>query len=257
MMNLIRRRGQPGCSGVRTNNRWMRGGIAAAVVVMGAMTVRGMASAPPLPDFTVNLNPVSGRITDPTFLVADKLTGNYSEVLSILSPTTFKVEGYWDGGQLVHGDGTVPYTGRESRLGVDYSLYALFSYAGTYSSDGTGFQFAVTTGSFTLYADRRSDTGKILSTTTAPPIAVSGNEEDVILASATLLAGGGHFQPGNAFHAGDFGLAVSPVLTALGSRYFVAPAPFYSVMLFKGQLNSLDASLSPQVITGSADISMQ
>ena len=97
----------------------------------------------------------------------------------------------------------------------------------------------------------------MLPATATLPIAVSGNDEDVILASATLLAGGGRFQPGDAFHAGGFGLQVSPVLTALGARYFVAPAPFYPVMVFKGQLNSLDASQNPQVITGSADISMQ
>ena len=140
MLNLICRRGQAGYS-VRTNNAWMRGGIAVAVVVMSAITVRGIASAPPLPDFTVNLNPVSGRITDRTFLVADKLTGNYTEVFTITGSNTFAVQGYWDGGQLVHSDGTVPYTGRESRLGVDYSLYALFSYSGTYVQEGTGFQF--------------------------------------------------------------------------------------------------------------------
>jgi hypothetical protein len=258
MLNPLRTYRPAGFRAIRSNRLLWAAGIA-LVVVLGAMTIRGIAAAPPLADFTVNLNPLSGRIGQRTLFVADKLTGNYSEVFTVTPAGTFSVTGYWDAGQLVHDDGTIPYGGRDSRLGVDYSLYALFSYSGTYAAEGAGganFQFFVTAGSLTLYADRGTDTIKTLPSVASLPIALTGNDEDAILASATILAGAGRFHFG-ALDAGDFGLVFNPVvLTPLGARYFVAPAPFYTQMQFKGQFNSFDPIASQQ-ITGSADVSLQ
>lgn len=262
MLNPLRTHRPTGFRAIRSNRLLPSAGIA-LVVVLGAMTISGIAAAPPLADFTVNLNPLSGRIGQRTLLVADKLTGNYSEVFTATPASalsgTFSVTGYWDAGQLVHDDGTVPYTGRDSRLGVDYSLYALFSYSGTYSAEGAGasnFQFTVVAGSLTLSADRGTDTIKTLPSVASLPIALTGNDEDVILASATVLAGAGRFDVGTP-DAGDFALLFNPVvLTPLGARYFVAPAPFYTQLQFKGQFNSFDPSISQQV-TGSADAWLQ
>jgi hypothetical protein len=258
MLNPLRTYRPAGFRAIRSNRLLLAAGIA-LVVVLGAMTVRGNAAVPSLADFTVNLNPLSGRIGQRTLLVADKLTGNYSEVFTVAGANTFLVTGYWDAGQLVHDDGTIPYNGRESRLGVDYSLYALFNYSGTFTTEGAGgsnFQFTVTAGSLTLYADRGADTIKILPSVASLPIALTGNDEDAILASATVLAGTGRFHLG-ALDAGDFGLMFNPVvLTPLGARYFVAPAPFYTQMQFKGQFNSFDPSGNQQ-ITGSADAWLQ
>ncbi len=126
MLSVNRSNRQAGRRGVPSNGLLLATGAAIVIAVIGAMTVNPIAAVPPLPDFTVNLNPVSGRITRRTLLVADKLTGNYSEVLTVSPGNTFAVAGYWDAGQLVYNDGTIPYTGRESRLGVDYGLYAVF-----------------------------------------------------------------------------------------------------------------------------------
>jgi hypothetical protein len=269
MLNHVRRYRQSGLCGVRANKALMPAGVAVVIVVIGALTVSGVAAGPPaLPDFTVNLNPVSNRIMQRTLLVADKVTGNYSEVFSAVflaaGSGTFSATGYWDAGQFVHSDGTVPYLAKDSNLGLDYSIYALFSYAGTFTFDGSdgfdgsnGFEFVANSGSITLYVDRNTRTTKTLPNTATLPIALSENDDDSILASATLLAGNGHFRIPNALSSGNFGLAFNPVvLTSLGSRFFVNPSPFYTGMLFKGQFNSFDNSTNQQ-ITGSADVWMQ
>jgi hypothetical protein len=258
MLNVNRRNWQAGRRGVQLNGQLLATGAAILIAVIGAMTVNPIAAVPPLPDFTVNLNPVSGRIPQQRLLVADKLTGNYSEVLTVTSPNTFAVAGYWDAGQLVYKDGTIPYTARESRLGLDYGLYAVFKYDGTFVLDGSGsVQFAVTSGSLTLYVDPRTDTSKTLPLTATPPIVLSDTDDDAILGSATVIFGAAHAQVSSLVDSGDFALAFNPVvLTTLGSRYFAAPVPFYTGMQFRGQFNSFDASNSQQ-INGSADVWMQ
>ena len=53
-----------------------------AALLVGAMTV-SVGTAPVLPDFTIDVDPVSLSVKKPRLLVADKLTGNYSQVLTV------------------------------------------------------------------------------------------------------------------------------------------------------------------------------
>jgi hypothetical protein len=197
---------------------------------------------------------VSGRVTAPRWLVADKLVGNYSQLFAVTGPNVFEATGYWDGGQLVHDDGTIPYTAREARLGTDYSLYGLFSYTGTFTVNGSDVQLTATTGSIALYVDRRGNTGKILPPVASNPVAVSGTGDDSILATTTtLIFGEGRFRIGAAGASGDFGLMFDGLaLRPAGRQFFVAPVPFHTKVQLKGHLNSFEASVS-QEITGSAD----
>lgn len=235
------------------------------VSLFGILAVAGAvqtaSAAPVLPDFTVDLNPVSASVAVPTLRVADKFTGNYSEILTITGAGTFATEAYWDAGQLVHDDGTIAYnatTGPNgSGLNGDYQLYGLFSGTGTFTPDGSGgFDLAFTSGNISLYLDQNLDTTKTLPAAAPGAIVLANTGDDGLMASAPQIAGAANAPGGLA--AGDYGLVFQPfTLTALGSSYFVAPVPFYLTALLKGQFNNFDPSIPNQFINGSADAFFQ
>jgi len=226
------------------------------VIAAGVMTAIGATSgtasaAPVLPDFTLNTTVFGGPNAA---LVADKFTGNYNEVLTVTGANTFSTVAYWDAGQIVHNDGTVPYAAGQTGMGVTYSIYALFSANGTFTPNGTGgFDFSAGTGSISLWLDDNLDTGKTLPGAAPGPVALSGNGDDKLLASAALLTGSGHENATDPLASGDFGLLFQPFnLTALGSTYFIAPQPFYLEAILKGQFNSF-VPVGNQLINGSSD----
>jgi len=226
----------------------MAAGVAAAV---GMMSGTAMA-APVLPDFTLNTTVFGGPNAA---LVADKFTGNYNEILTVTGPGTFATEAYWDAGQIVHADGTIPYNAASTGLGAagGYEIYALFSATGTFAPNGSGgFDFAATGGSIKLYVDNTQDSSpKVLPGSAPGAVAVPNTGDDVLLASATLASGEGHENGGVA--SGDFGLIFNPfLLTATGASYFIAPVPFYLEAVLKGQFNSF-IPVGNQSINGSAD----
>ena len=161
----------------------------------------------------------------------------------------------------MHDDGSIPYTAEVSRLGVDYALYALFSYEGTYqlplctSPDcnmGSSIVLTAITGSLTLSLDRGANTGKTL-TDFPNPVALSHFGDDSILGTATVVffpGSEGHLRDGAGSANGDFGVLFdSFVLTPLGQRYFVAPGPFNQRLQLKGHFNSFEPHTN-----GSADV---
>jgi hypothetical protein len=225
------------------------------VAALGAMSSSALAG-PVLPDFTLNTTVFGGPNAA---LVGDKFTGNYNEVFTVTGPGTFASDAYWDAGQIVHNDGTIPYTAGQSGLGYNYSLYSLFSSTGTFAANGSGgFDFTGVTGTIGLYVDQLSDTTKTLPGSSPGAIALTNTGDDALLASATLATGPCPTGPScgntaNASAAGNFNLTFDPfLLTPLGSTYFTQPVPFYSTLILKGQFNSFAVSGSQQ-INGSAD----
>jgi hypothetical protein len=238
--------------------------VAAALVAAGAMSSTASA-AEVLPDFTIEPSAL-GYVAPP--LVADKITGNYNEVLTITSGGpgggTFSTLAYWDAGQFVANDGTQPYTAGDTGLGVGnatngdgYLVYGLFKSDGTFAPDGSGgFTFNGTTGSIELWADLDNNSKpKSLPATGAGglnTITVPNMGDDVLLATATLADGAGN--TGGTLASGDFGLLFNPfVLTATGSSFFTQPVPFYMEAVLKGQFNTFDPTVANQTINGSAD----
>jgi len=233
--------------------------VAAAVVAAGAMASTASA-AEVLPDFTIAPTALGYVHGD---LVADKITGNYNEVLTITSggPAggTFSTLAYWDAGQFVFNDGQNPYTAGQTGLGQGsgYLIYARFSSDGNFTPNGSGgFSFEGTTGSIELYADLNEDSNpKVLPATGTGGLAtivVPNTGDDVLLATATLADGAGN--TGGALASGDFGLLFNPfVLTATGSSFFTQPVPFYMEAILKGQFNTFDPNATNQTINGSAD----
>jgi hypothetical protein len=233
--------------------------VAAAVVAAGAVSSTASA-AEVLPDFTIAPTAL-GYVTGP--LVADKITGNYNEVLTITSGGpgggTFTTLAYWDAGQFVYNDGQNPYTAGQTGLGqgTGYNIYAVFESSGTFSPDGSGgFSFNGTSGSINLYADLNEDSNpKSLPATGTGglgSITVPNTGDDGLLATATLVDGAGN--TGGSLASGDFGLLFNPFsLTALGSSFFTQPVPFYMEAVLKGQFNTFNPNATNQTINGSAD----
>ncbi len=225
----------------------MAAGLAAAVSVMPSTAM----AAPVLPDFTLDTTVFGGS---QAALVADKFTGNYNEVLTVTGPGTFSTVAYWDAGQIVHNDGTVPYNSATSGLGSKYSIYALFSADGTFTPNGAGFDFNSTSGSISLFLDQNMDSDpKSLPGSAPGVVGVPNTGDDKLLGSATLFTGSGHENVTDPLASGDFGLLFNPFnLTALGATYFINPVPFYLEAVLKGQFNSF-TPVGNQTINGSAD----
>jgi len=257
--------------------------LVAAGVLAAVSFGRAASAAPVLPDFTLDLNPVSIPITTQTLLVADKFVGNYNEIFSVTSfnpmtgAGTFSTLAYWDMGQIVHDDGTIVYPAGVSKLGVDYAVYGLFSASGSFGPNGLGgTTFTANAGDIEVVLDQNINTTKTLpgaAAGTPPPlvappnipagtplgfigaggVALAGTGDDTVLATAALSAGEGHTAAGLA--NGDFGLVFNPfTLTGLGNQFFFAPKPFYLEVDLKGQFNSfVVAGGLNQTINGSAD----
>jgi hypothetical protein len=205
---------------------------------------------------------------------ADKLIGNYTEVFTGTGTPlagTFSVDVTYTAAAFIdHADsvGAVQLTAGQSGLGVNYSIYALYSAGGTYSCTLAGactFTVDPLMGSLLqVYKDDSPmDTTLTLpAISTQPPIINTirgGNTgNDVLLATSVAKSGQGtqtappcSIQQGQT--CGSFTTVFEPfALTAAGSSFFVKPVPFYITLDLSGQFNSFNVATT-QTLGGSAD----
>lgn len=235
--------------------------IACAVTASFAASSGAMAQS--FPDFTVNEGAIAGALGQT--ITADKITGNYVEVITFSGSETsgtFNVSLKWNAGQFVGNDGS---TALASQLGSSsssqYGLYALYQGTGTFNStaSGTVFSFAPG-GSLSLFADAQSNTQFVQPGDGAMGFTTTNNADDVLIATGTPTSGEGRLDPTlstcgitNGINCGSFGASSTFNLTAAGSEYFVAPNPFYNISFQSGQLNNFTPT-GTQVINGSLDV---
>ena len=229
------------------------------IAATAALVVAGSANAVVFPDFTVDPDLVAGG---PTF-VADKITGNYAEVITFGPGNTFTVSLQWSAGQFVTNDGVTGIPAGISRVGVDYGLYALFQGSGTFSTLGVVTTFTLTPGgSLAVYYDDNVDTTFGAPGSGAGAWSTANTGDDLLLASGTALNGGGELNPGlptcspnppGGINCGSFGQTTSFNLTANGSKFFISPVPFYNISFQSGQLNNFTPA-GTQLINGSLDV---
>jgi hypothetical protein len=232
-----------------------------AAGVTGALSLAATSSmAAVFPDFTVDESSVSG--TAPNTFIADKITGNYVEVITFTGAGTFDVSLQWQAGQFVANDGTTPLVTQLGSFGTaGYGLYALYQGSGTFSTVGgvTTFTSTAGVGSLSVFIDADSNT-----TFTAPASGslawTSGNTlDDFLIATGTPQAGAGTLDPSLStcdpgINCGSFGTSSTFALAIpAGSNYFTLPNPFYSVSFQSGQLNNFELS-GTQTINGSMDV---
>lgn len=243
-------------------------------LLAAAMTAAlGMASTSAMavvyPDFTVSEGSVP--LANDSSFVADKITGNYVEVVTFNGGTsgTFASSIKWNAGQFVANNGSTPVfsqlvpSGTSTKAPANYySLYALLQGSGTYATSATGvttFTFDQGTNNLSVFIDPNADT------TFSPPGTGAGawttgntGDPDYLIASGGLISGMGTLDPslgtcasGN--NCGSFGTTTSFGLTSAGSNYFTAPNPFYNVSFQSGQLNNFSPT-GTQTINGSLDV---
>jgi hypothetical protein len=234
--------------------------IACAVTASFAASSGAMAQS--FPDFTVNEGAIAGALAQT--VNADKITGNYVEVITFAGSETsgtFNVSLKWNAGQVVANNGG---TAVPSQLGgsADQSgLYALYQGTGTFNTTASGTVFSFTPGgSLNLFADAQSNTLFGQPTNGALGFTTTNDADDVLIATGTPTSGEGRLDPSlstcgpaNGINCGSFGASSTFNLTAAGSEYFVAPNPFYNISFQSGQLNNFNPT-GTQVINGSLDV---
>lgn len=233
---------------------------AALVATLGA----GSASAVVFPDFTVAEGSVPGAAVN-TF-VADKITGNYVEIITFTPTTlttgTFTVSLKWNAGQFVSNDGTTPVATQLGSFGAaGYGMYALYRGSGNYSISGGGVTTftQVAGGSLDLYIDADQNTVLTAPLTGAAAWTRANIADDFRIASGVPISGTGTLDPslptcGGGINCGSFGTSTSLALDSpQGTSYFILPSPFYNLTFESGQLNNFVVA-GTQSINGSLDV---
>lgn len=260
--------------------------LSAAVATALAFGASGAAAAPDAAylDFTINESSVPG--VGPSagggnvLRTGDNLEGQYNELFTVTGVNSFWTQAFWDASSLFRTGGTVPVsTFLGSRIAggeaadVDaitrqYSLYAVFTAAGTFASPVPGsFVFTGTSGTIDLYIDPSRDTTLSLDTDPtaagcSPTLGVcktdaAGDDYKIAFASNVMI-GTGNATPGDSIANGNFEIVWNDFTLTSGSAprdgdsYFIAPRPFHLVLDVNGQFQEFAVS-GIQTTNGSAN----
>jgi hypothetical protein len=217
-------------------------------------------------DVVTVFNPFTVSHTEGTVVTtftADKITGNYNEVISFDGLGGFAVSLYWTAGQFVTNGGNDAIEAGDSRLGVDYGLYGTYMAKGTVvtTAGKTTFTFTPGSGSLNLFLDENRNTTKTNPVNGVTPFTKANFSDDVLIATGDPISGAGNLDPslstcgpGKGINCGSFGSTTSFALTVPnGTAFFIAPQPFYDLSFQSGQLNNFTLS-GTQTINGSLDV---
>jgi len=222
----------------------------ALAVSLGAVSTQ--VSAADFPDFDVTATNWGGS----NDFTADKITGNYTEIITFDGLGGFEFSLLWEAGQFVTNDGSSALPGGFTGLGVNYGLYALFTATGTVAPTATGFDFDLIPGSdISMYIDKDNNNFSNWSAPATGGGAFSNinSGEDVLLGHGVALSGAGDLEPDctGGINCGSFGQTTSFMLDDL--TLFTNPNPFYNISFQSGQFNTFDVT-GTQEINGSLDV---
>ena len=221
------------------------------VAVAAATSFVSLPAAAEFMDFEVTEGSVPGNVAN-TFW-ADKLNGNYAEMVSITGANTFSAQAYANFGQFAKNEGSTIVTPVQLNGLNGYGLYALFNATGTFA----GTSFTGGTGAFYLYIDPNQDTTFALTNGLVAPT-VGGNADDYLIAwTTTLTSGSGNLGgPPGAF---DFKFTDFQLTTGdqsafwagnqAGDQYFTSPSPFYFQTQVNGDIDQFQGT-NPISVTG-------
>ena len=223
---------------------------ASAIFVVGSAQAVGL-----YPEFKVDPTATGSAVG---LFEADKVTGNYAEVITF-GAGTFDISLLWQPTGFSATDGTlnVPFTG----LNNSYLLYGTFRGTGTFSTNGVTSIFNLNPGgTFALWRDAITVAGTETTFTTPATgnlpfgLTPGAGPADVLLASGVGISGTGNLLCGVGLNCGSFGQVTSFGLTPAGSNFFVQPKPFFNITLSAGQFNGfVPTAGATQVLNGSLD----
>lgn len=237
-----------------------------ATALTGAFGFASTSAMAAFEDFTVDPT-ISGNTSLPPAFVADKIVGNYVERIDFNLDGTFNTSIKWEASNFVANNGTTLVLPGVSKLGVDYGLYGLFVGTGTFTTNPSNITtFLFSSSTLSLYYDKLSDG----QTTLVDPGANNATNTwsgttatDVLVASGVQFGGGSTTGNGGnlngscvgGLNCGSFGTTNTFALTnPNGTNFFVAPSPFYNLVLSAGQFNAFPVVAGSSVQTnGSAD----
>lgn len=237
------------------------------LAAIAMVTAFGFSSTPALAvvfeDFTVQEGVVPGGTVSNQF-TADKMTGNYVEVITFTGANTFSISLKWNAGQFVADNGVNPVGTQLGSFGAGgYGLYGLYQGSGTYSTIGGVTTFTTTpgVGGLSMYIDASQNTSFTAPGSGTLAWATGNVADDLLVATGSPLAGGGTLDPslstcgglGGGINCGSFGTSTTFDLTAFGKTYFINPDPFFNLSFQSGQLNNFTIG-GTQLINGSLDM---
>ncbi|MDO9047764.1 MAG: flocculation-associated PEP-CTERM protein PepA [Methylobacter sp.] len=236
--------------------------LAAALTTGLVISSSNAMAANIFPDFNVQEGVVPGGTVSNLF-TADKITGNYNEIVTF-GAGTFDVSLKWNAGQYVADDGANPLTTQLGSFGAaGYGMYALFQASGTFTTVAGVSTFTFTPGgSLNLFLDPSANTKFTAAANGASAWGRSLFDDDVLIGTGAAVAGGGQLNPGlstcsagggSGINCGSFGSTTSFALTDFGKTYFVSPTPFYNLAFESGQFNNFQVT-GTQNINGSMDV---
>lgn len=225
-----------------------------ASMIAAMATASASASAAVYNDFVIDPDSTAGGTT----YVADKITGNYTEVVSFDGGGNFYTSILWEAGQFVKNDGSSAIPGGLTGLGNDYLIYAFLQGSGTYNTIGGVTTFTFNPGgSLNVWIDYDLSSFDSFVAPANGSLPWTTASVDTLIATGALASGVGTLDPTlatcPAINCGSFGTTTSFILTADGSKFFIDPVPFYNLSFQSGQLDDFEVS-GTQTITGSLDV---
>ena len=178
----------------------MKQAIRKTLVAAGAtaaFTASFGTMAKSFPDFVVNESSISGA--SPNIFTADKITGNFVEVISFAGTTsgTFDVALKWNAGQFVANNGATPVASQLGSLSANqYGLYALYQGSGTFNTTSAGTIFNFTPGgSLRVFADPSANTVILQPSSGRDAFTTTGSADDRLIATGMPTPGQGQLDP--------------------------------------------------------------
>ena len=210
------------------------------------------AWAATFPDFQVQEGSVPGSV--PHSFTADKITGNYVEVITFTPTTattgTFNVSLLWLAGQFVADDGTTPVNPVEMNNfePIGYQLYATYTGSGSYAASGAVTTFTNTpdTGALNVYIDPLSNSTKGPNPANGSVTwSINNNADDYKIAFGTPTGGTGTLDPSlptcsPGINCGSFGTSTTFNLT--GPDRSISSSRFRSTACRSNRVSSMTSS---------------
>lgn len=239
--------------------------FAAGLITALAAMSPGVMATGLFPDFQVTENSVPGASAN--FFTANKIIGNYQEIITFDGLGGFVVSLQWQAAQYVEvptvGANTFPttqLTGSAPLPGTGlnlYEMYATYQGAGTVSTSGGTTTFTTTpgVGSLSLKLDPLTNTTFTAPANGSLPFTPANNADDILIATGIPQSGGGTLSPcGPGINCGSFGTSTTFALQIpAGTNYFTLPIPFYNLSFQSGQFDNIPTT-GTQTVTGSMDV---